>query len=839
MVLARFDLRPIYAHRSPMDRPSGHTSNNLVSRILQVALGLFVTTSDLPPLPQNHEFLSYDCSFDTDCRWSSVGGNVDRWRIARGEPDSLLWLAATGTMQLPREPFVLIESRGNPVDSLMTDAIRCQKGYADLSFTYWAIGNADLEICLTDIDGHKFNCTGQLNSHVMPGKVSLKIPELQKPFRVMISPSRDAGVIVLDDIRYDASICHSPPGGSGSGRGRPDFMSTSAPKKIQPWTVRKTSVEVTEPTTEKSTTTSTTTTTTTNEAPTTEAPSTTTEEVSPLGGTEAPFDLLILGNKTKPLFDRRTGEVISDATKLLCDFNNEFACQWGPEAGRWAVVEKGAIPSLEDSIADPTLLPTYPAALVLQGTAMLTSDPIKCQTGTAKVLFRYWSNGDILLQVCALGHGNNSDIIHCAEQTRTVRHERNTLAIFEMNKQIAEEFTLNILLTRLPISENAKESPKDRPTTTTQPPLILGGRRSTILSKSTSTTPEVTTTTELITEPTTESTTTRESTTSRTTTEASTEAPTTETIEEEIVGTTPEESTIPGIEETTENGEEEVATEEIPEEVTPEELIEEEETTTPRTTTVEFITTPDKYTKIPYTKKKPFMPRILTTFAPVYPEELYTQRPKTNKQTKSTWTTNPPESRQDDYCELLNCNFDDTACNYLNHGLTKKPWTLRNRGYGYPLTGATDIRATQTNGQFVSSILDPGDIAILESPKFNATKSLNVLLFQYFRPSQMTTIRLCLGSRYTNPMRTVSSFTQCPSILRSVTSKNAYRWNTVHVQLPPGTTHFYLVAHNSERAEQRAAMAIDNMRVAICDTRGFAPDYIDETTDFGNFMQLQ
>lgn len=77
-----------------------------------------------------------------------------------------------------------MEQRGETVDALMTDAIRCQRGYSDLSFTYWTIGQADLEICLTDLDGVKFNCTGLLKSPVMPGKVSLKIPELQKPFRV-------------------------------------------------------------------------------------------------------------------------------------------------------------------------------------------------------------------------------------------------------------------------------------------------------------------------------------------------------------------------------------------------------------------------------------------------------------------------------------------------------------------------------------------------------------------------------------------------------------------------------------------------------------------------------
>lgn len=56
------------------------------------------------------------------------------------------------------------------------------------------------------------------------------------------------------------------------------------------------------------------------------------------------------------------------------------------------------------------------------------------------------------------------------------------------------------------------------------------------------------------------------------------------------------------------------------------------------------------------------------------------------------YTTTP---RSTDYCALLNCNFDgalpsinqyikqitsENACNYLNHGLTKVPWTLRNRG---------------------------------------------------------------------------------------------------------------------------------------------------------------
>lgn len=69
-----------------------------------MALGLFVTTMELPPLPFDRALnpqLGYDCDFSQPCRWSSIGSTPDRWRLAKGEPDALLWLAATGTMTLP------------------------------------------------------------------------------------------------------------------------------------------------------------------------------------------------------------------------------------------------------------------------------------------------------------------------------------------------------------------------------------------------------------------------------------------------------------------------------------------------------------------------------------------------------------------------------------------------------------------------------------------------------------------------------------------------------------------------------------------------------------------
>ncbi|KIH56084.1 hypothetical protein ANCDUO_13740 [Ancylostoma duodenale] len=54
--------------------------------------------------------------------------------------------------------------------------------------------------------------------------------------------------------------------------------------------------------------------------------------------------------------------------------------------------------------------------------------------------------------------------------------------------------------------------------------------------------------------------------------------------------------------------------------------------------------------------------------------------------------------------------------------------------------------------------------------------------------------------------------------------------------LAPIPDTFFLVAHNSERADSRAAVALDNMRVAICDPRGFAPDYLDEVGEQQHFV---
>ncbi|CAD5215470.1 unnamed protein product [Bursaphelenchus okinawaensis] len=783
----------------------------LVSRILQVALGLFVTTVELPVLSPNdmsNLSINFDCDFSRACRWGSVGHGLSKWKLAKGQPDGLLWLAATGTMALPSDPFAILEIHDSDSDIFTSQRINCQIESAMFSFTYWTIGSADLQICLLDEYMREFNCTGMLESRVQPGKVALKIPAIGRPFHIAIIPDARPGAIVLDDIKYDAEFCKGNTLEQVATRGplfpRPESVSVD---RIVPPTTTSTWIEITttqyttttEATTEPTTTTESTTTTTTEDTTTTatvtttvtEAPvtiSTTPRETIATIEENPEFDLLIIGNKTQPLFDRRRGRLIEDTGDLLCDFAFNFPCFWGPEAGKWAIVEKGAIPSMEERAIEGTDLPAYPAAVVIQGTAMFSSDPLKCQTGSGKLLFRYWANNKLTLQVCALGYNLDSNKIQCVEQDTGTRKDQTALAVFEFSHDILEPFTLNIV----PVWEK-----KVRNAYLVLDEIAYIGECNTTLLESSEVFEKKINNKKKI-----------------------------EKIKKPIVKPLPHQTTVEARPVTSKLGliTPSPAVDNLPEpdrkesESFEEESVEVTEATTEATTLTTTFTT----TAIiaPTMNVRPGLVVQKTTSKNSFTIP-YTTTPK--------FVTTTPEPIMD-YCKLLNCDFNDNACHYLNHGLTKIPWTLRNKGYGFPLSRHTDLRPTPTNGQFVSAILGPGDFAILESPRFNLTQGINVLLFQYYRPTHASTIRLCLGTRYTKPLRTISSFIQCPPILRSLTSKNAFKWNSVHIQLPPGTSHFYLVAHNLDRSTEKAAIAIDNIRVAICDPRSFDPSIEESTT---------
>lgn len=166
---------------------TGQADGGLVSRLLQVALGLFVTTFELPTIGPNESAnlaINFNCDFSRSCRWGSVGHGVSKWMGAKGQPDGLYWLASTGTMILPSEPYAILEIRDGDADIFASQRINCQIESAMFSFTYWMLGNADLQICLLDEHMREFNCTGMLESRVQPGKVALKIPPVNRPFHV-------------------------------------------------------------------------------------------------------------------------------------------------------------------------------------------------------------------------------------------------------------------------------------------------------------------------------------------------------------------------------------------------------------------------------------------------------------------------------------------------------------------------------------------------------------------------------------------------------------------------------------------------------------------------------
>ncbi|KAL3082724.1 hypothetical protein niasHS_010526 [Heterodera schachtii] len=1042
------------------DSHNGGPTASFVTRILQVALGLFVTTSELPQLSDlrsDNSAVGFDCDFSLPCRWHSVGGTADRWKMARGEPDSILWLAATGTMVQPTEPFALLEVReGRLADILCSELIGCQEVPSLLSFTYWSVSASDLEICLLGSDFRRLNCTGMLQATAQPGKVALKVPPIRRSFHIAIIPNRSQGLLMVDNIKYDAKHCgadstppmpswtlkstypsgpdwrpssvfsqplspssstapspfsstsspsfisptpssasgpHStssplpipfslgpalpmgplifppllpgPPSGiinpfvvapllpsstassatfsaippiGSSPLTPPPFTSfpTASPTRIAPFVVPTTdfgtgtvrpSPHVTPPSDLASLFTSTVISPRTRPKPYTRHSATvpwetgipnilvhssSTTTVKPLPS----FELLIVGSKTRPFFDRRLGRITEQTDDLLCDFTHTFPCLWGAESGRWAIVHKGAIPSLDQELdSSEEESPQYPSIVVIQGTAMLSSDPLRCQSGSGKLLFRYWTNGRVLVQVCAIGWAVDSPKIQCVEEV--AQHNRmdpNSLAVFELSDAIREPFTLNVVpiweknshnnylmideiayigecnltaLNEIEEGENEEHNGrKGEPKEVDFPGGVLSsvsaGFSTTIFStQSPKSETKKSTATHRPTFPTTKPQSSSDATPTATTVDQTVPPTSLSSGGGRTFPTPPPPPPFPP---------------------TPPLFILSSITapfTLPYSSTDSLFSssaTPTRETPFPPKSSKkpgtryPFFPNNPKPTEPRHPRpstvgptaqstidpvDLIMTSTKTEEQQKKTisvgtdssssgevitiypdiaplnkkrtkptsaknsftipYTTTqkygttklPP--REQNFCKLLNCDFNENACHYLNHGLTKVPWTLRTKGYGFPLNRHTDLRPASTNGQFVSTVLGPGDFAILESPHFNLSDGINVLLFQYFRPTHSSTIRLCLGTRYAKPLRTVSAFLQCPPILRSITSKHSpAKWNSVHIQLPPGTTNFYLVAHNLDRSAEKTAIAIDNIRVAICDPRAvFDPEESD------------
>lgn len=62
--------------------------------------------------------------------------------------------------------------------------------------------------------------------------------------------------------------------------------------------------------------------------------------------------------------------------------------------------------------------------------------------GNVQLLFRYWTNGEVMLQACALGYNLDSEKVQCVEQhVKATSVDESTLAIFEFTP-IPEPFTV-------------------------------------------------------------------------------------------------------------------------------------------------------------------------------------------------------------------------------------------------------------------------------------------------------------------------------------------------------------------------------------------------------------
>uniref|UniRef100_A0A914VUI7 MAM domain-containing protein n=1 Tax=Plectus sambesii TaxID=2011161 RepID=A0A914VUI7_9BILA len=683
-------------------------------------MGFFVTISELPYLPASESTVNtifkLNCDFSSTCSWSSRGQTGDPWTLGTGSPDPLLWLAATGTMTVPSEPFTLIELRGAQGDRLMSDPIECQIGEGVFRFRYWVTSTVAVHVCAVDaIDGTRL-CTRDLKKYPIPGQANITIrpPNINHPFQIGIFTNNGEGLAAVDDIFYNYTTCDISPA-LANNITELIFASSTLP-----------------------------TTQTTSISSTTTLPITTTSSI-------ADAVSFVNGSNTEPLFDRRKSAFIDSTDALICDFTDSFPCRWGADSGDWASALKGALSESTLSRTRTVERPEFPSAIVLPGAAMFSSDPIRCQKGPGQLILRYWATDEVTLQVCVFGYQKTSTLTICSEFFGNKEPDYPTPKQVDFRSSINEPFTISIV-------PDWKESPSNNTNF-----LIID--EIAYLA-------DICDTDQPLEHPTS---------TIRTTVKQFFE----KTLQKEMFATTNAQTT--------------------------------SSAAIPMQNIVPLIPT------FPATQT----PRIFATTRRAKPSYATTRIYATTRRTKPNFAT--PRSRpttaavyfptaakklETSACSLVNCRFDGSACNYLNNRVSTKKWKLKDEKYHYPLSKLTEIRPSNFNRQYITTILRPNDFAVLESPTFKITED-NFILFQYFRPVFGSTIRLCTSEDLNQQLINSGIPHVCPVVIPELSVDTAWQWNAVYVRIPKETTKFFLIAQNNGKSSA-APVALDNVRLSAC-----------------------
>ncbi|CAJ0955359.1 unnamed protein product, partial [Mesorhabditis belari] len=182
-----------------------------------------IATGNQNSIVSASQLFCYD--FDEKCRWKNMDGIlVDEldWFQGIGYLDENRIQVATGTRITPEGYYAIAASErvlgmtGKAI--LVSDVIQCQRGMADLKFSYWTSPKVQLRVCTKKINRllpDYEQCSGPIEDGD-PGPALIPIPDQgQDSFQIYIIAENfvwqaigmQGGFAVIDSIEYRGQMC--------------------------------------------------------------------------------------------------------------------------------------------------------------------------------------------------------------------------------------------------------------------------------------------------------------------------------------------------------------------------------------------------------------------------------------------------------------------------------------------------------------------------------------------------------------------------------------------------------------------------------------------------------
>ncbi|ULT96302.1 hypothetical protein L3Y34_004720 [Caenorhabditis briggsae] len=207
-------------------------------RYLDLYLGIKPDNNGDIPVEEAVKFATYiespdelNCDFETECLWRNAPTDnlldtSDWWYFKKNDEKTFPVQIQPGNPKIPKgEHFIIAGNTTKTANGavLSSAPVACQKGFANLTFSFWLYNNAQVEVVILRAMNRrrhlqvlmrpKMKCDflGAANE-----ECRVEIPPIKEPFRIGIrafdlKDNTVGSLAIIDHIRYHGKICQQSP----------------------------------------------------------------------------------------------------------------------------------------------------------------------------------------------------------------------------------------------------------------------------------------------------------------------------------------------------------------------------------------------------------------------------------------------------------------------------------------------------------------------------------------------------------------------------------------------------------------------------------------------------